>query len=960
MKYLLILFSLLLATNSWSQTTGILSGDVIDDKGAGLPGANIRIAGDALSNPTGMVTDAQGTYTVSLLPPGRYEVTVSFVGYETIVKMVSISAGRTTTANFTLSANVLWSDQIVVSASRGAEKVLDAPASVSIVSGDELASVPTLNVAESVNAEGGVDFAKTGLLQNATVVRGFNNVFSGALLTLIDNRIGRVPSLRVNVNSFIPVTNQDGERIEIVRGPGSALYGPNSDNGVMHIITRSPIGSEGTSISFGGGERSLKNASFRHASSVDGKIGFKISGLYFSGNDWEYVDPVELQSNNGRNPRDYDIEKFTGEGRIDFRPNEDTEIIFSAGLSQSNLIEMTGLGAGQGKNWKYQHLQGRLKYRDLFAQVFFNNSDAGDTVLLRSSAPIVDKSTLTVLQLQHSPTIGERQRFTYGGDILWTRPKTGGTINGANENNDDVNEYGIYIQSETTLSDQVDLVLAGRYDSHNYLKDNNFSPRAALVFKPDENQTLRATYNRAFSTPTSNNLFLDLVSTPDAFGIGSSFQSTLGYSPAIDVRALGTVNGFTFNRGNGNLPTYRSPFAQVAGIDPATQIELHDPVFTNVQWSLARGAVLAGFIPQIQPLAVGLVTQQLIGAGLPAAAAGAQAPVVVDGLMAAFQAMVPTQLPGLRNSLATLNVATLGFDPVATSPDVVSDIPKIDPTITETFEIGYKGLANNNLLITADFYRTKIKDFVGPLKIETPNVFLEGSALASTLTAAFSASLADPNNADLATFLTALDDPGAGVGGNANGTAVDELVNLFVLGTAHNGAAFIPFGTISPIQAQDPSAVTVTYRNFGSVTVSGFDAGFTYFTQNKWSVTGNYSFVNEYLFPNLGGIADVAMNAPKHKINFGIKYAHPELGLRTGLKVRYRGEFPMDSGAYVGTVGSYTSVDAAVEYDLPLNNPAFKATLSMNGSNILDDRHQEFVGAPEIGRLVTGGLTVNF
>ena len=147
MKYLLILFSLLLATNSWSQTTGTLSGDVIDDKGAGLPGANIRVAGDELSNPTGMVTDAQGTYTISLLPPGRYEVTVSFVGYETIVKMVSISAGRTTTANFTLSANVLWSDQIVVSASRGAEKVLDAPASVSVVSGDELASVPTLNVA---------------------------------------------------------------------------------------------------------------------------------------------------------------------------------------------------------------------------------------------------------------------------------------------------------------------------------------------------------------------------------------------------------------------------------------------------------------------------------------------------------------------------------------------------------------------------------------------------------------------------------------------------------------------------------------------------------------------------------------------------------------------------------------------------------------------------------------------
>ncbi len=958
MKLILILFSILVTSSGHAQTTGKLVGTVADNLGNGLPGANVNVVGSHLSAPTGTVTDTDGMYEVPSLPPGRYSVTASFVGYKTSTKDITISAGSTTTTGFSLASSVLWGDQLIVSASREPEKVLDAPASVAIVDGKELASLPTLNVAESVQSEGGVDFAKTGLIQNATVVRGFNNVFSGALLTLMDNRIGSVPSLRVNVNSFIPVTNQDVERIELVRGPGSALYGPNSANGVMHIITRSPIGSEGTTIGFGGGERNLRNASFRHASSKDDKVGFKISGQYYAGTDWEYVDPIEVQANNGVNPRDYDIEKFTGEARVDFRPDENTEIVLSAGFNQSAMIEMTGLGAAQTENWRYQHLQARMRHQDWFAQIFFNKSDAGDTHLLRTKDAIVDKSTLTVLQLQHSAQLGSRQRFTYGGDILWTRPVTEGTISGAHEDEDDVNEYGAYLQSETSLNDQVKLVLAGRYDSHNYLKDNNFSPRAALVFKPDGNQTLRATYNRAFSTPSSNNLFLDLVSTADAFGIGSAFAPSIGYSPAIDVRALGILNGFTFNRGAGNLPTYRSPFAPVAGMDRATQIPLHDPVFTNVEWGIARGAVLNAFIPTITPVATGLVTQQLMGAGLPADVAAAQAPTVVDGLIAGFQAIVPSQLPGLRNSLATLNVQTAGFDPITISPDVVSDITNIDPTITETFEAGYKGLHNGNLLITADFYRTDTKEFVGPLRIETPNVFLEGQALAAALTASFGASLADPANAELTAFLAALDGPT--LGGNANGTSIDELVGLFVSGTANNGAAYIPFGTITPIQAVDPAAVTVTYRNFGSVTVYGVDAGFTYFAPNNWTITGNYSFVNEDLFENLGGIADIALNAPRHKANFGIKYSHPETGLRAGAKLRYRSEFPMDSGAYVGIVESYTAVDLAVQYDLPFKSSPFTATLSLNGSNILDDSHQEFFGAPAIGRLVTSGLIVKF
>ena len=278
---------------------------------------------------------------------------------------------------------------------------------------DDVRDRQALSVSDHVKAMPGVDHSQTGMAQSNTVVRGFNNIFSGALLTLVDNRIARVPSLRLNANHFIPVTTEDIERIELVLGPGSALYGPNSANGVMHIITRSPFGSEGNTVSISGGERSLRKTSLRHASSFNDKVGIKVSGEYFTGNDWQYVDPAEVQAR-GSNPRDYDLERKLGEVRLDYRPTDELTIIGSAGYTSTSSIELTGQGAGQAENWSYNFMQGRLLYRGWFVQVFYNKNDAGKSKLIRTNSAIVDKSSLLVLQLQHNASLGEKQHFTYG------------------------------------------------------------------------------------------------------------------------------------------------------------------------------------------------------------------------------------------------------------------------------------------------------------------------------------------------------------------------------------------------------------------------------------------------------------------------------------------------------------------------------------------------------------------
>ena len=218
--------------------------------------------------------------------------------------------------------------------------------------------------------------------------------------------------------------------------------------------------------------------------------------------------------------------------------------ILASGFTQMTNIELTGIGAGQAKNWSYGYLQGRFIYKDLFAQAFWNRSNAGDTYLLRTGQPTIDNSDLYVAQIQHGYSFGTRQRFTYGADLLLTRPDTEGSINGRNEETDNITEIGAYLQSETRILPQLKFIAAVRMDDHHHVNDIAdiddivLSPRLALAFQPKNDHNFRVTYNRAFNTPGTSNLFLDILSAEDPFGVG------------IDIRAAGvpSITGFEFGR----------------------------------------------------------------------------------------------------------------------------------------------------------------------------------------------------------------------------------------------------------------------------------------------------------------------------------------------------------------------------------------------------------------------------
>jgi hypothetical protein len=110
----------------------------------------------------------------------------------------------------------------------------------------------------------------------------------------------------------------------------------------------------------------------------------------------------------------------------------------------------------------------------------------------------------------------------------------------------------------------------------------------------------------------------------------------------------------------------------------------------------------------------------------------------------------------------------------------------------------------------------------------------------------------------------------------------------------------IPLGTVTPVPTVgDPYDIFLTYRNFGTVDLWGSDLGATFLATDRLSFTATYSFVNENLFRNQGGIADIALNAPMNKATLSANYRDPRAGLSAELRGRYVDRFPMNSGVYV-------------------------------------------------------------
>jgi outer membrane receptor for ferrienterochelin and colicins len=538
--------ALLAAPAAAQAQSGRITGSVSDEVGNPLSNAQVTIVGTRLST----TTSASGDFSISV-PAGSYTVRVLMLGFKTYaMERIAVEAGGERQMTVTMAKAPTALDAVVVSASRQPERLTDAPATVSVVDAAQIENSVGNSFGGALKAIKGIDYIQTGMTSAAINARGFNSSFNNRMLMMEEGRIAVLPENGLPVGQFTTINKLDLASVEVLVGPGAALYGPDASNGVLTLVTKDPKQFPGQSAEVSGGTREFKNVQFRQAA-VHGNIGYKFSGEFLQAN--EFNNRMRYGPAAGRTDS-------TDEVGVDWRAGtrrasgavvwyrQDSRLEFNSGFSLSDGVGQTNVGRNQLKNWMYNHQQVKWSTKSWFANAYRTQSRAGDSYAINrySQNRVITPNTITddsVKKLSDWPSDGRmyaaeiqnnfrvpqllNTRITWGSQFRFDQVSSGREWLDDRETGKDLTmqQVGGYAQVETPLTEQFRIVVAGRYDKHSDY-DAQFSPKAALLFKPTPEQTLRATYSKAFKSPTTlQNHFniVDFVPFVGVFGNQKGF-----------------------------------------------------------------------------------------------------------------------------------------------------------------------------------------------------------------------------------------------------------------------------------------------------------------------------------------------------------------------------------------------------------------------------------------------------
>jgi outer membrane receptor protein involved in Fe transport len=458
-----------------------------------------------------------------------------------------------------------YEETVIVSASRTEEKLINAPATVTVIGAQAIQSAPTQNFAELLRTVPGMNITQVSARDINVTSRGATGTLATGQLALLDGRSLYQDFFGFVMWDFLPVNLNEIKQIEVIRGPASAVWGANALNGVVNVISKSPREMQGTSavIGVGGFDRDAGSSGTKqsagtlfyisgtHAQAVNDRVAFKLSAGGYT------QDPYARPSGAIACDRPEvcivprrGYPNFTNQGtaqpkfdaRVDYDYTAGKRLSFSGGAAGTDGIMHTGIGPfdiNRGSVMAY----GKMNFTNQgFRAGFFTNVLNGDAANLLSidaaGRPIgFDFLTKTFdFEASNVQTFKGKHVVTYGGNLRFNSFDLSIAPDAENRT-----EGGGYIQDEIFLSNNFRLVAGGRVDRFDYIDDVVFSPRVTLMMKPEENHTVRLSYNRAYRSPSVINNFLDIqIAEPLPL---AAFDPRLGSAVyLIPINATGNTN----------------------------------------------------------------------------------------------------------------------------------------------------------------------------------------------------------------------------------------------------------------------------------------------------------------------------------------------------------------------------------------------------------------------------------
>ncbi|MFC1502580.1 TonB-dependent receptor domain-containing protein [bacterium] len=500
---------LLLPLSLYAQSRGSIQGRVLNrETGKSLEGTNVMLAGTVL----GTSTDPSGTFTIRRILPGSYTLHISMMGFRTeTVKNIMVQPGETTDIVIRMDETVVVSDPLIVTAGKHTQILSTSPQAVTVIPLTRLRERQSRRLEETLNDVAGIHFNEDNISIRGSSSWSAFNVGSRVML-LIDG----VPLILADIGGVnwdvLPLL--DIERIEVVKGAGSALYGSAAMGGVINMITKKPTPRGRFQMRTIAGiydqphydvwhwtDRTL------HYEGVDlaysrqiGRIGFRIGGSRF-------VSTGYMENNT--------TDRWNVTGKVSWRlPNESRLELYGAWtrvrkggliqwLDQNSPFEVPSFNKEDEIYYNifnihtiyHLPLSTRLGLKFRVSTI---SSKAG-TQLTAYDPGQFEPSQGPGGEIQATWIPGKNHLITAGNEFRWD-------ISGS-EYFGDHQGYTIspYIQDEWTLLSNLQATLGFRVDSHTLIEEGNntrVSPKIGLNYRPGSSTILRTSAGSGFRAAT--------------------------------------------------------------------------------------------------------------------------------------------------------------------------------------------------------------------------------------------------------------------------------------------------------------------------------------------------------------------------------------------------------------------------------------------------------------------------
>lgn len=943
MKIYLFIVSLFFCGISFAQTS--VSGSVKDSKNQPVPGANVKVAGDS----AGTVTDGDGNFNLSTSAKPPFDLEISSIGYER--KKVNVTSNNQKVSVVLIDEeNKL--DEIVVSASRTPERVLESPVTIERMSLKEIKNTTAASYYDGLENIKEVHFNTSSFNFKSINTRGFATINNTRFMQLVDGMDNSSPALNFPLGNLIGISELDIANVELLPGASSALYGANAFNGIMFMNSKSPFSNPGLSFYFKYGQTTQEIAGtndywdfgLRAAHVFNKHFAAKANFTFLKATEWIAADTRDLAINNtgsASNPNydglnlygdevstnlksvglglaaaglipasavnllpnynvartgyreqdlnDNNIKNIKADFSLHFKPwADDNEIIFQHKLGLGNTVYQASNRYAL-KNFFINQTRLEFKGKNYFVRGYMTDENAGDSYDMRFAAWNVNRAWKSDATW-FGQYAGAFVQSTLGGATPEQAHAIARTTADTGRFLPGSPEFASAL---ATVTADPNLITGSKFQDQSklYHVDVNYNFRD--IIKVAEIQ-LGGSF-RQYEMNSNGTIFTDYNGPLryDEYGVYGQVQKKL-----MKEGRLKFTGSMRYDKSQNFDGSYspRLSFVYSAG--------------ANKQHNI-RASYQTGFrnpTTQDQYIGLNLGPFALIGSApdnltryvetLPVSTAGqlingGNATATLSGVEAYGNSFTLT-------SVQAFSAAVASGQPLQTAAGLleVANINLVKPERVQAFDIGYRSVINNDLSIDINAYYNIYNDFLNQSRVITPYY-------------------GDVNTFDAANLAT--------------------------------------YAPVAALSNGDRRVYQVYNNSQTEVTSFGFGVGLSKKVYKDFELSANYNYA-EFTFDQAKDPSFIpSFNTPKHRIkgSLGNQKLFKNFGFNTNI--RWNTEYLWQSSFADGMVPENVVFDAQINYAIP----KLKSVLKVGANNLFGEDYIQVIGAGAIGQQWFASITIN-